>query len=193
MLSTLNSLKNHFNQFARTNNGKLSLRHIEWVNHDPDVSIERILFEKENKLILTKGNTVEVGNWSIVAGGRSVLLEIENQKSLFKAFVQSDLLFLIQDNSIHDDNPGILWFVNQAKIGNSLQIDQLRLFLNKALRVYTIQLSDGSYLASNLHRKKGILGQHALINGEAPKNGVYRSLSGEYTFEIANQKVKKIY
>jgi hypothetical protein len=193
MLSKLNALKNHFDQYAREYKGKLSLRHIEWVNYDPDAPIERILFENGDKLIVTKGGTVEVGKWSIVAGGKSLLLEMGHQKNLFRAMIQSDLLFLIQDNSIHDDNPGILWFIDQTKNKYSLPIDQLRFFLNNALRVYTIQLNDGSYLACNLHRKKGVIGQRAIIDGEEPKNGTYRSLSGEYTFEIANQIIKKIY
>ena len=127
------SLKSYNQGLAKQN----MLVEIPWTMVDGDLNIQRLIFRKNNTLMIVKEGEIQESKWEYLAAMNSLVLEIGGKKILLnEVYADGKALILKKDGS----SLSLLAFANQNELPDlnllaylkSFQIEQLKPQSNKS-------------------------------------------------------------
>ena len=110
---------------------------IPWTTVDGDLNIQRLIFRKNNTLMIVKEGEIQESKWEYLAAMNSLVLEIGGKKILLnEVYADGKALILKKDGS----SLSLLAFANQNELPDlnllaylkSFQIEQLKPQSNKS-------------------------------------------------------------
>jgi len=170
---------------------KLGLTNRSWITISPDSKIEKMIFRKDDQLlVLIEGDFVK-GRWEFLSQDNSILLEFEDSIELFTCLIlRTDVLCLLNQK-----NGGIQFLVGRDQLVK-LNLDKfLKELLYEKLEIKTSSLNNGQkleILKVSETSKVGLTGKEVLINLQPVKDGIYYRKNGTFKFVIKDSKIKKI-
>jgi len=162
-----------------------------WALVDNEMEIQKLIFQKDNQLVLSKNGKVQMGTWEYLAGAKSMLIDRGGDKILLnEVFINDDVMILKIDGTKHEffvlanqntiPDLDVIGYLEGLRFKYFLKKD-FKLENNKILKLYHPNNIAYPY-------KDGV----ALINDEIAKSGFYNYLPG-FVFLIENGKVIRLY
>lgn len=161
----------------------------------------KIIFNQDNKLLISKNGNVSTGSWQIFTTAKSLLLNIENNQTLYnQVFIDPGILILKPDGFSND----LFILANQNKIPDFDIIKYLEeKYLKKdnsinhkaeprkgSLKIKTekVLLQNGEELTISSDKYNRVRAK-ADINGIMPKNDFYRLKNEDVVYNIRNGEI----
>jgi len=170
---------------------KLGLTNRSWITISPDSNIEKMIFRKNDQLLVLVDGDFVKGKWEFLAQDNSILLEFGDTIELFTcSIIKSDVLCLLNQK-----NKGIQFLVGRDRLVK-LNLDKfLKELLYEKLEIRTSLLNNDQKLEIlnvSESSKVGLTGKEVLINLQPVNDGIYYRKDGTFKFVIKDSKISNI-
>lgn len=169
-----------------------------WAFLDEEGEIQKLIFKKDNGLILSKNGKVMEGSWDYFPEARALFINRGKDKLLLKEqFIDENVLILKKDGTDNDfyalANENSVPDYNIPKYLNSLKCKQFSILERKLLNGNYLQIYEASNLRylNEFSRHSIELLDESYNSVEAP-DGSYITDNKLYTYIIANNRISSI-
>jgi hypothetical protein len=147
-----------------------------WALMDNEEEIQKLIFQKDNQLILSKNGKAQMGTWEYLAGAKSMLIDRGGDKILLnEVFINDDIMILKVDGTKHE----FFVLANQNTIPDLDVMGYLEGLRFKGFNSKKVKLKSGQDLT--LYTKEitdYYPGHLAFINNKSVKNDFYETETG---------------
>lgn len=169
-----------------------------WALIDNDGEIQKLIFKKNNELILSKNGIVTEGSWEYFAEARALLINRSVDKLLLKEqFIDGNVLILKKDGTDNEffslANENTIPDYNIPKYLNSLKCKKLEIKEQKLLNGKLVQIHGGANVDTiGAYQGKPIEILDSEYNSCEIVDDRYLSENKKFTFYIKNNKVADV-
>lgn len=161
-----------------------------WALVDDEMEVQKLIFQKDNQLILSKNGKVQMGTWEYLAGAKSMLIDRGSDKILLnEVFINDDVMILKIDGTKHE----FFVLANQNTIPDLDVLDYFNRLRLKHLQSTKVKLKNGQILTMYYPESKhALIGNLLFINNEMVKDGTYER-EDDKLFFVQNGRITKTY
>ncbi|WP_346855411.1 hypothetical protein [uncultured Draconibacterium sp.] len=169
-----------------------------WALIDNDGEIQKLIFKKNNGLILSKNGTVTEGSWEYFPEARALLINRGVDKLLLnEQFIDNNVLILKKDGTDNEffslANEITIPDYNIPKYLNSLKCKKLKIYEQKLLNGKLIQIHDGHTISDlGSYRGKFVELLDSKLNTYDIIDGSYISDSKLYTIYVNDKHITEV-
>lgn len=189
MREYINSLLPRIKQFSDSLDKKSILIEQPWVIIDDKGNFEKLIFKKNQELIMSLNGIVSIGRWEYLASAKSLLIDRNTNKILLnQEFVEKGLLILKYDGFSNK-----YFLLANENIIPDLDVEQYlrRIYYNRYY-ISIIESTDGQkYEMLNHLGTDGIVGQKVLKNAKDITEGSFQSKNTNVNYYIKNSIIIK--
>lgn len=177
MTEFINNILDQIQNYNTSISKKATFLDKPWALVDNELEIQKLIFQKDKQLILSKNGKVRTGTWDYLAGAKSMLIDRGSDKILLnEVFINDDVMILKVDGTNHE----FFVLANQNTIPNLDVIGYLEVLRFTGFFSKKIRLKSGEDLT--LYTKGfddyNYSGHLAFINNKSVKNGLYETEGG---------------
>jgi len=191
MKAYINSLLPSLRRFSDSLDKKSILVGQPWVLIDEEGNFEKLIFKKNQELIISQNGVVTVGRWEYLSSAKSLLIDRNKNKILLnQEFVEKGILVLKYDGF----SDKYFFLVNENIIPDlNIEAYLRRIFYNK----YNIVLVDSNdnqkfeIVRNSANEAAGIIGQVVLQNANKISDGSFQSRTSKVKYYIQNSRIFK--
>jgi|SRR5690625_1316784 len=164
-----------------------------WVVSNGSGSLDKLIFRRDGRVHLSSDGSVRDGTWEYLPEAQSLLIDYGDIKKLYRhQYLDQAVLALKQDGFSSDDAYFLL--ANENVIPDCDAKKYLQSLMYNKYNVITGLLENGKtlevYRGDNTSRIR--IGMDVTIDGDEPKDGIYRSLQTGRAYKIKNGMIFKI-
>lgn len=190
----LQNVVSGLSKFSKSLEKKSILIDKPWALIDSDLEIQKLIFRKNNELIMSKNGQVNIGKWDYLPEARSILLDRGEDKILCnEGFIDEAVMILKLDGT--KDNFFVL--ANENIVRNLDPYSYLRNLRYRKLNIQTRKLTNGKYIEIipfpyGVSYARPTRGQRVTIDSGTVSDGVYKVEERSEKFEIKESKISSI-
>lgn len=186
--NTVRSLKN----FSKSLEKKSILVDKPWALIDSDLEIQKLIFKKNNELILSKDGQVKIGKWDYFPEAKSLLIDRGDDKILCnEAFIDDAVLVLKMDGTSNNyfvlANENIIPDLDAYAYLKKLRYNNFNITTRKLISGETLEI-----IQHQSQRDNPMVGNYVTIDAELVSDGVYKSKSTNIKYYVDKSKIVSI-
>jgi hypothetical protein len=165
-----------------------------WALIDGEFEMQKLIFKKDNELILSKNGQVQIGKWEYIPEAKSLLIDRVTDKILCnEAFIDRGVMVLKLDGT----DSKFFVFANENIVPDLDANRYLRELRYQKLRIKEAKLIDGKILEVQGYGYASIdIGNEVTIEAESIEDGKYQleiidNLQNQY-YEVKKGRIYKI-
>jgi hypothetical protein len=190
MKEYLINIVNDLRQFSNTLNKKALLLNKPWALIDSDLGIQKIIFNANKDLILSRDGNVTIGKWEYLSEARSLLLDRVTDKILCREEYVDDHILILRRDGTKD---GFIVLANENKLPTLDAYNYLIDLSFEKKGVRYIELSDNRNICAELNGNQQIgIGSPVTCDGKIISDGIYDIKGGVTQYVIAKGKIVDI-
>lgn len=191
MKAYLQHIVTDLKNFSKSLDTKSILVDKPWALIDSDFEVQKLIFKKNNELILSKDGQVVIGSWDYLPEARSILIDRGKDKILCnEAFINGAVMILKMDGT--KDNFFIL--ANENIIPDLDAYKYLKKLRYMNLNIITGKLPDGNTLEviRNIGESEIKVGNKVTIEADEINDGIYKIENTVVKYLIKNSRILEI-
>ena len=191
--SYLNNISAQLKNYSATIDKTNILADKPWVLIDENSEIQKLIFKRNNELILSKNGNVRIGSWEYFPQAKSILIDRGEGKILCnEGYIDDAVMILKLDGSKNN----FYLFANENLIPNLDALTYLKKIRAAKLNILERKMSDGRIL--EIHRQPLDLGPEQCgnsitINAENIPDGLYELSNHQKYILSEKSSIKEIY
>jgi hypothetical protein len=100
MTELINNILDQIQNYSTSISKKATFLDKPWALVDNEMEIQKLIFQKDKQLILSKNGKVQMGTWEYLAGAKSMLIDRGSDKLLLnEVFINDDVMILKVDGT----------------------------------------------------------------------------------------------
>lgn len=163
-----------------------------WTMIDEENEMQRLIFESNNQLVISKNGQVQMGSWDYYPEAKSILINrVTDRILLNEAFIDKGVMILKMDGTQNR----FFVFANENLVPD-LDVDRyLKELRHKKLKIFEVKLTDGRILEVQRvdEEYSPKTGDSVTIDATPVKNGKFKSESNQKHYEIKEGRIFKIF
>ncbi len=187
----LQNIVKELKQYSESLDKQSILVNKPWALVDSDLEIQKLIFKKDNQLIMSKNGQVTTGSWEYLAEAKCLLIDRGTDKILCNENYIDDSILVLKVDGRSDD---FFILANENNIPDLDAYSYLFKALAKKANLQLSKLQDDSYLQFKPDYNHSSLtsGSKVLIDFDLAKDGEYISKDETQKFVIKNGEVVSI-
>lgn len=178
-------------QFSKSLDMKAFLLNKPWALIDSDLSIQKLIFNRNNELILSKNGSVSYGKWDYFPQARSILIDRGTDIILCNEIYVDDNVLVLKKDGTRDS---LIILANENNIPDLDAYTYLNNLSYEKLGIKYILLTNNKVLwaQSNQYNQIGIGSTIKYDTGSVPNDGEYLQNDEKIQYVITNGEISKI-
>lgn len=163
-----------------------------WALIDEEYELQKLIFQRNKDLILSKNGQVSIGKWDYFPQARSILIDRHTDKILCnEQFIDEGIMILKLDGT---DNRFFI-LANETIVPDLDALRYLKQLRYNKLNIYTRTLSNGKEIEiqSRFGYPSLYIDDYVFFDGERVQDGRYHLSSNDEILLIKESKIAKIY
>jgi len=174
-------------QFSEDLNRKEIFVDKSWVLINEDSDLQRYIFKRDGKLIMSRNGDVQVGKWDYLPEAKSLLIDrVTDSILLNQDFIDQSVMLLRKDG---DSNFFIL--ASDSILKDFDITSYFRQLYRTKNNVFTIELGTGDELEL-LGSNRAVGGMQVSLDGDSSISDVYHNKNGKFLYYVENGKITKV-
>lgn len=187
----LQNLVKELKQFSESLEKQSILINKPWALIDSELGIQKLIFKKDNQLIMSKDGQVTTGTWEYLAEAKCLLIDRGIDKILCNENYIDDSILVLKIDGRRED------FSVLANENNIPDLDAYKYLFNvlaEKANMQLLQLENDSFLQikPNYHQNRVGIGSKVSINFKTALDGVYLSKDETQKFLVKNNEIDSI-
>lgn len=191
MKKYLQKIVDDLNNFSRSLDTKSMLVDKPWALIDSDFEIQKLIFKKNNELIMSKDGQVTMGGWEYLPAAKSLLIDRGKDKILCnEGFIDDGVLILKLDGTKNN----FFVLANENMVPDLDVYKYLKELRYRNLNIFTRKLTDGRTLEiiCRENENNSWIGNEVTFDAEKVEDGIYKLYNYNSKYLIENSCIMAI-
>lgn len=187
----IQNIANDLKQFSSSLDMRAFLLNKPWALIDSDMGIQKLIFNKNNELILSRNGSVTYGKWDYFPQAKSILIDRGTDIILCNEIYVDDNVLVLKKDGTKDS---LIILANENSIPDLDAYTYLNNLSYEKLGVKYITLTNNKVLwaKSNQNYQIGIGSAVKYHTGSVPNDGDYSLNDGKTQYVVTNGIISKI-
>ena len=161
-----------------------------WALIDSDLGIQKLIFEKNNNLILSRDGQVQDGQWRYLAEAKCLIIDRGHDKILCNEIYIDESILVLKNDGV---NGNFIILANENKIPDLDAYGYLQKLYQKKYGVLVLPLIDDKslYIKPEIGSEV-LIGSSAKLDNKNTPDGVYITKNGKCKYIVKNNKIESI-